>query len=70
MKTWPDNMDPSAWYYLAIQEATNSHDHEWSADAAYEIWTAMQATRDWAALEKDWAAAHVSGGEVMNNPTI
>lgn len=70
MKTWPDNMDQSAWYYLAIQEATNSHDHEWSTDATYEIWTAMQATRDWAALEKDWAAAHVSGGEVMNGPSI
>lgn len=28
MKTWPDNADPSAWYYLAMQEASNSHDYE------------------------------------------
>ena len=25
MKTWVDNMDETAWYYLAVQEATNSH---------------------------------------------
>jgi uncharacterized repeat protein (TIGR02543 family) len=28
MKTWSDNLDPSAWYYLALQEATNSHDFQ------------------------------------------
>lgn len=27
MKHWPDNMDTSAWYYAAVQEATNSHDY-------------------------------------------
>lgn len=27
MKKWPDNMDTSAWYYAAVQEATNSHDY-------------------------------------------
>lgn len=27
MNTWPDNADPEAWYYLAIQEATNSHSY-------------------------------------------
>lgn len=25
MTVWPDNMDTSAWYYLAVQEATNGH---------------------------------------------
>lgn len=25
MITWPDNSDPSAWYYLDMQEATNGH---------------------------------------------
>ena len=25
MVTWPDNMDTETWYYLAIQEASNSH---------------------------------------------
>lgn len=25
MKTFPDNADPTAWYYIAIQEAANGH---------------------------------------------
>lgn len=26
MKIWPDNQ-PGTWYYLAVQEATKSHDN-------------------------------------------
>lgn len=26
MIVWPDNADPTMWYYIAIQEASNSHD--------------------------------------------
>ena len=54
MKTWPDNMDTTAWYYAAIQEATNSHDYERNAKwaAADEQWTALRETRDWKALEQ------------------
>lgn len=29
MTTWPDNMDETKWYYLEIQEATNSHEYTW-----------------------------------------
>lgn len=29
MTTWPDNMDQTKWYYLNIQEATNSHEYTW-----------------------------------------
>ena len=29
MLTWPDN-NTSAWYYAAMQEATNSHDYIWT----------------------------------------
>ena len=25
MKTWKDNADTARWYYLDVQEATNSH---------------------------------------------
>lgn len=28
MITWPDNQDPEEWYYLPIQEASNSHDYQ------------------------------------------
>jgi len=27
MKKWSDNSDESAWYYIAIQEATNGHSY-------------------------------------------
>ena len=29
MKTWKDNADTARWYYLDVQEATNSHDYTW-----------------------------------------
>ena len=29
MNKWTDNMDTSKWYYLDVQEATNSHDYTW-----------------------------------------
>lgn len=34
MTKWPDNQ-PGAWYYLAVQEATNSHTYE-QKDSKYE----------------------------------
>lgn len=64
MIKWPDNPE-GAWYYEAIQEATNSHDYDLFEDAEYETWTALQENRDWAALEADWLNAHRTGGEVM-----
>lgn len=45
MTKWPDNQ-PGAWYYLAVQEATNSHAYE-QKDSKYETWTALTAEPDW-----------------------
>ena len=44
MTVWTDNANPKAWYYLAVQEATNSHDCERNAKwaAADEQWTALE----------------------------
>lgn len=42
MKTWPDNADPSAWYYLTIQEATNGHTFERKADGVHERWIKLK----------------------------
>lgn len=39
MTEWPDN-PPSAWYYLAMQEATNGHDCEMVNNV--EVWTALK----------------------------
>ena len=52
MKTWPDNQNESAWFYLAVQEATNSHYQNMKKDGTHEKWESMRETRDWAALEK------------------
>lgn len=46
MTNWPDNSDVSAWYYIAVQEATNSHDHERKNDI-YETWTESNDSHDW-----------------------
>lgn len=51
MILWPDNMDTGKWYYLDVQEATNSHDYERKADYT-EKWTKITEAPDWAALEK------------------
>ena len=45
MTKWLDNQ-PGAWYYLAVQEATNSHTYE-QKDSKYETWTALTAEPDW-----------------------
>ncbi len=53
MIKWPDNSDTSAWYYLAVQEATNSHAYsDKSKDDKYEKWTTIRDARDWTELEK------------------
>ena len=58
MIKWSDNADPDAWYYLDVQEATNSH---WpgfkdkrveGTDYYYEYWDEMIDNRDWTELER------------------
>lgn len=45
MIVWPDNQ-PDTWYYLAVQEATNSHDFQ-RKDDVHERWTALRQSIDW-----------------------
>lgn len=45
MVTWPDNK-LTDWYYLAVQEATNSHIPERKVNG-YESWFALTDNRDW-----------------------
>lgn len=51
MVIWPDNMNVDAWYYLAVQEATNSHDYIRKTDPIYESWTEFIEPYDWSLLE-------------------
>ena len=52
MVTWPDNMNPNAWYYLYIQEATNSHEHEMKECGTRETWVELLTPREWWRLER------------------
>lgn len=46
MITFTDNADTNAWYYLAVQEATNSHYNTSKENSAYEKWTGLRKTLD------------------------
>jgi len=64
MTTWPDNADKEAWYYTAVQEATNTHDYILTEEQVedqtfcYETWTTLLDNPDWEALEKTWSDAN------------
>jgi hypothetical protein len=65
MKQWVDNAETTRWYYIAVQEASNSHEAEYKEDKIvpgldfeYEFWTEMMPNRDWAQLEKTWSTAY------------
>ena len=47
MTVWPDN-PPERWYYLAVQEATNSHAYTRKDDGVHETWTELLENPDWA----------------------
>ena len=49
MNVWPD-CNPGDWFYLAVQEATNSHDFEHTA-GNYETWTKLMKNPDWTRYE-------------------
>lgn len=51
MIKWSDNSDTSVWYYLAVQEATNSHYYDLKENK-HEKWSKLRETRDWTELEK------------------
>jgi len=78
MVTWSDNANPDVWYYLAVQEATNSHVPERkeghivpNLDFEYESWVEMTENRDWAQLEKE-APNAISGPNTVLSvaPTV
>lgn len=46
MIKWPDNMDTNAWYYIDIQEATNTHEYERKTKPT-ETWIELLKNPDW-----------------------
>lgn len=59
MITWPDN-PKTAWYYEAVQEATNSHEYTRATIHDKEQWTSELPVRDWAAFERAWSDSHAA----------
>lgn len=51
MNKWTDNMDTSKWYYLDVQEATNSHGYT-RKTFNYELWRQMIPDPDWSRYER------------------
>lgn len=49
MNVWPD-CNPGDWFYLAVQEATNSHAFKHKA-GNYETWTELTKNPDWTRYE-------------------
>lgn len=43
---WPDCDVPSQWYYLYVQEATNSHTYQLDEETGQERWTSLQTVTD------------------------
>jgi uncharacterized protein YbaP (TraB family) len=51
MITWYDNADPDMWYFLAVQEATNSHHYIRKEDGRHETWTEITEVFNWKIYE-------------------
>lgn len=56
MLTWPDNANPTAWYYAYIQSASNSYTFE--IHEGFEVWGQLLPIRDWSLLERAHSTPH------------
>ncbi len=56
MTVWPDNQ-PGTWHYLAVQEATNSHDFDRKGEI-HEKWTVLMENPDWEKYETTTSKAN------------
>jgi len=55
-------MNQNAWYYLALQEATNSSKYEMKANDYHKFWTSLIPNRPWALLERPESEPyHING---------
>jgi len=49
---WPDMTNSSAWYYIDLQEATNSHSYDVKDAGFHETWLELIPCPNWVALER------------------
>ena len=52
MVVWPDNANINTWFYLYIQEASNSNEFVMHADGIHKTWTELLRPRAWEVLER------------------
>ena len=52
MVVWPDNANVNSWFYLYIQEASNSNEFVMQADGIHKTWTELLRPRAWEVLER------------------
>jgi hypothetical protein len=53
MREWIDNANTDAWYYLYLQEASNSHYYKLKDDGVHEQWLELLLPeRPWSVLER------------------
>ena len=55
MIVWPDNADVTSWYYLYVQEATNSNEYVQKPDGVHKTWTKLIQPPDWVLLEREYS---------------
>jgi len=56
MIIWPDNMDTYTWFYLYIQEATNSNEYMMQADGIHKTGVGLLTPPDWTLLERPYSS--------------
>lgn len=52
IRTWPDNANANAWYFLYLKEATHSTDFDRSECGRFVIWQRILPHLDWTILER------------------
>lgn len=66
MAKWSDNMDQTKWFYIAVQEATNSTEYD-RQNSVYKTWTEVIGNKDWAELE---ASLKTEEPEITEEPDV
>ena len=54
MQRWSDNMNLDAWFYLYIQDATNSNNYEINENGGI-VWREVVPARNWRLLERPYS---------------
>ena len=70
MVEWPDNGNIGAWYYLYIQEATNSNYFEMKADGIHKRWLQLLEPPRWYLLERTDSRPRDVRAEMLTPRTV